>query len=121
MYQALEQLDGSHPWRSACPDGYVDYRARIRGDGRVAYFNFDLARQMQLIPANHADRVTPALEKIILSAFALQIINEYDIQSGAIDKVPPALLKSNAYMATRYLQAQHRDKRGLHSGDGRAI
>ena len=24
-------------------------------------------------------------------------------------------------MATRYLQAQHKDKRGLHSGDGRAI
>jgi uncharacterized protein YdiU (UPF0061 family) len=119
MYESFKTLDGSHPWRDACADGYVDYRARIRVGGKVAYFNFDLARQMQLIPANHADTVTPALQKIILDTFSLQIINEYDIAKG--EAIPEKLIKPNAYMATRYLQAQHKDKRGLHSGDGRAI
>ena len=87
--------------------------------GKVAYFNFELARQMQLLPANHADRVTSALEKVILDAFAIQIINEYDLAKG--EAIPEKLSKPGKYMATRYLQAQHRDKRGLHSGDGRAI
>jgi uncharacterized protein YdiU (UPF0061 family) len=119
MYDAFAQLDGSHSWRDACPDGYVDYLARVRPGGRVAYFNFPLAREMQLIPANHADRVTPELERKLLDAFALQIINEYDLASG--ETIPAKLLKPNPYMATRYLQAQHKDKRGLHSGDGRAI
>ncbi|HYO08277.1 MAG TPA: protein adenylyltransferase SelO family protein [Tepidisphaeraceae bacterium] len=119
MYQAFEQLDGSHPWRDACPDGYVDYAARARPGGRVAYLNFDLTRAMKLIPANHADRVTPALEKVLLETFALQIINEYDLASG--NSISQKLVKPGRYMATRYLQAQHKDRRGLHSGDGRAI
>ena len=76
MYEAFEKLDGTHPWRDACPDGYVDYGARVRSGGKVAYFNFDLAREMGLIPANHADRVTPALEKAILETFSIRIINE---------------------------------------------
>jgi hypothetical protein len=119
MYEAFETLNGEHPWRDACPDGYVDYRARTRGGGSVTYFNFELARQMRLIPSNHADRLTPALEEIVLDTFALQIINEYDIAHG--EPIPPKLIKPGRYMATRYLQAQHKDKRGLHSGDGRAI
>jgi uncharacterized protein YdiU (UPF0061 family) len=119
MYESFEQLNGDHSWRGACPDGYVDYMARIRPGGRVAYFNFALARQMQLIPANHAQRLTPELERKIIDAFALQIINEYDLSSG--ETIPAKHLKPNTYMATRYLQAQHKDKRGLHSGDGRAI
>jgi uncharacterized protein YdiU (UPF0061 family) len=119
MYESFEQLSGAHSWRDACPDGYVDYMARIRPGGRVAYFNFDLARQMQLIPANHAQRLTPELERKIIDAFALQIINEYDLSSG--ETIPAKHLKPATYMATRYLQAQHKDKRGLHSGDGRAI
>src|SRR5689334_1490182 len=54
MYERFEMLDGSHPWRNAAPDGFVDYPARVRGGGRVVYFNFDLARELELIPANHA-------------------------------------------------------------------
>src|SRR5688572_1907469 len=119
MYESFEQLNGAHSWRDACPDGYVDYMARIRPGGRVAYFNYHLARQMQLIPANHAQRLTPQLEQKIIDAFALQIINEYDLASG--ETIPAKHLKPGTYMATRYLQAQHKDKRGLHSGDGRAI
>src|SRR6476660_6719601 len=105
MYDAFEQLDGSHPWRDACPDGFVDYRARVRADGRVVYFNFDLAREMRLVPANHANRLTPELEKAILETFSLQIINEYDFSNHT--PTPEKLIKPNAYMATRYLQAQH--------------
>jgi hypothetical protein len=73
MYESFEQLNGEHSWRDACPDGYVDYMARIRPGGRVAYFNYPLARQMQLIPQNHAERLTPELEKKILDVFALQV------------------------------------------------
>jgi hypothetical protein len=120
MYASFENLDGTHPWRNACADGYVDYRARVRGEGKVAYFNFELAREMRLIPANHADRVTPELEKILIATFSLQIINEYDLERGG-DEISEKRIKPSAYMATRYLQAQHPDKRGLHSGDGRAI
>src|SRR5215217_2573651 len=107
MYEAFEKLDGTHSWRDACPDGYVDYMARVRPGGRVAWFNFPLAREMGLIPANHADRVTPQLERKVIETFALQIINEYDLASG--ETFPAKLLKPNAYMATRYLQAQHKD------------
>jgi uncharacterized protein YdiU (UPF0061 family) len=119
MYEAFEKLDGTHPWRDAAPDGFVDYRARMRTGGRVAYFNFELARRMQLVPANHVDRVTPALQRAILDAFALQIINEYD--AARRTPISEKSIKPGTYMATRYLQAQHKDKRGLHSGDGRAI
>ena len=119
MYERFNLLDGSHPWRAAVPDGYVDYPARVRGGGRVVYFNFDLAREMELVPANHAPRLTAGLEKAILETFCLQIINEFDQQSG--EAFPAKLVKSKPFMATRYLQAQHRDKRGICSGDGRSI
>ena len=44
---------------------------------------YELARQMNLLPANHANRLTPQLEKTILDTFCLQIINEYDIANDA--------------------------------------
>jgi hypothetical protein len=87
--------------------------------GRVVWFNFDLAREMHLIPANHAHRLTSALEQAILETFSLRIINEYDLAHGT--NLDDKSVRPGAYMATRYLQAQHKDKRGLTSGDGRAI
>lgn len=120
MYDSFKQLDGQHPWRGVSDLGYVDYRARRREGGRVIYFNYDLARELALIPANHANHITPALERVILDTFALQIINEYDEQNK-LDRTTRGKAASRKYMATRYLQAQHKDKRGLHSGDGRAI
>lgn len=120
MYEKFKSLDGSHAWRDVCPDGYVDYYARTRTGGRVVYFNYDLARELELIPANHADRLTRALEQHILDTFSLQIINEYDLAKGAVAAGNKSV-RPNPYMATRYLQAQHKDKRGLNSGDGRAI
>ena len=119
MYDKFSQLDGRHAWRDVCRDGYVDYRVRPRTGGRVIYFNFELAIELELIPPNHARRLNRRLEQTILDTFALRIINEYDLAKG--DAIEDESIRPNAYMATRYLQAQHKDKRGLHSGDGRAI
>jgi len=119
MYEKFKEIDGSHPWRNVSPDGYVDYQARYRPNGRVLYFNFPLAKEMGLIPPDHPSSVTKELEQVILDTFSLQIINEYDMQRGR--KFPPETIKPHPYMATRYLQTQHRNKQGKTSGDGRSI
>jgi uncharacterized protein YdiU (UPF0061 family) len=120
MYEAFAQLDGTHPWRDVSPHGFVNYRARRRDGGRIVYFNFDLARELELIATNHADSLTRALEKVVLDTFAIQIINEFDEKSSD-DTIDPDSILPRTYMATRYLQAQHKDKRGRTSGDGRAV
>jgi len=112
-------LDGSHPWKSAVPAGYVDYPARRRRGGEVAYFNFTLAREMGLIPKDHPDQFTPALRHAILDTFSLVIINEWDVEHDT--SVSPRDRLAGTYMATRYLQLQHPDKRGRTSGDGRSV
>src|SRR4051812_501995 len=120
MYERFDNLDGRHPWRAVARDGFIDYRARTRDGGRVVYFNYDLARELELIPANHARRLTKPLEQAILHAFAIQIVNEYDLANDA-DLLNDKSVRPGSYMATRYLQLQHKDKRGPTSGDGRAI
>ncbi|MEP6636179.1 MAG: protein adenylyltransferase SelO family protein [Acidobacteriota bacterium] len=119
MYEKFKKLDGTHPWRAVSPDGYVDYQARHRSNGRVLYFNFPLAREMELIPADHPQIIDKDLERIILDTFSLQIINEYDLRHGK--KYAPETVKPRPFMATRYLQTQHRNKQGKTSGDGRSI
>jgi uncharacterized protein YdiU (UPF0061 family) len=119
MYEKFKEIDGTHPWRNVSPDGYVDYQARYRPNGRVLYFNFPLAKEMGLIPFDHTSSITKEVEQVILDTFSLQIINEYDIQRGR--KFPPETIKPHPYMATRYLQTQHRNKQGKTSGDGRSI
>jgi uncharacterized protein YdiU (UPF0061 family) len=119
MYEKFQELDGTHPWRNVSPDGYVDYRARYRPHGRVVYFNFPLAKEMGLISSDHPPKITKELEQVILDTFSLQIINEYDVEQGK--KFPPETIKPNHYMATRYLQTQHRNRQGKTSGDGRSI
>lgn len=119
MYEKFEEIDGRHPWRNVSPDGYVDYQARYRPHGRVLYFNFALAKEMGLIPPDHRASITKDLEQVILDTFSLQIINEYDLELGK--KYPPETLKPQPYMATRYLQIQHRSRQGKTSGDGRSI
>ncbi|MGH0038335.1 MAG: hypothetical protein ACQGVK_25155 [Myxococcota bacterium] len=111
-------LDGSHPYK-AVAGAYVDYPARRRRDGRVAYFNFALAREMGLIEAGHPDRLTRALERAILDTFCLVIVNEYDQLHGL--EVPERDRLPGTYMATRYLQLQHPGRLGTTSGDGRSI
>src|SRR5688572_11639321 len=119
MYEKFNEVDGRHPWRSVSPDGYVDYQARHRPQGRVVFFNFPLAKEMGLIPPDHPASINKELDQVILDTFSLQIINEYDQQRGK--KYPPETIKPHPYMATRYLQTQHRNKQGKTSGDGRSI
>ena len=119
MYEKFKEIDGRHPWRDVCPDGYVDYQARYRPHGRVLFFNFPLAKEMGLIPSDHPTSISKDLEQAVLDTFSLQIINEYDLEQGK--KFPPETIKPHPYMATRYLQTQHRNKQGKTSGDGRSI
>ena len=119
MYEKFKELDGTHPWREVSPDGFIDYRARYRPKGRVLYFNFPLARELELIPPDHPRLVNKDLERVILETFSLQIINEYDLKLGK--RYPQKTVKARPYMATRYLQTQHRNKQGKTSGDGRSI
>ncbi len=119
MYEKFKELDGTHPWREVSPDGFIDYRARYRPKGRVLYFNFPLARELELIPPDHPRLINKELERVILETFSLQIINEYDLKLGK--QYPQKTVKARPYMATRYLQTQHRNKQGKTSGDGRSI
>lgn len=97
----------------------MDYPARVRTGGRVLYFNFPLARELGLVPYAHKDKMNARLEAKILQTFSLQIVNEYDIAHP--EGMRDALMKPRAYMATRYLQSQHKDKCGRTSGDGRSV
>ena len=118
-YPRFRRLDGRHPLQRSAPRATVCYQARRRRDGEVAYFNFALAKEMGLVPESHPERLTPTLCRAILETFALAIINEYDQQHGA--RFARRDLQPHAYMATRYLQLQHPDRRGRTSGDGRSI
>jgi uncharacterized protein YdiU (UPF0061 family) len=113
------RINGEHPFKTAVPNGYVDYAVRARHGGELFYFNFDLAEEIGLIPKGTRRVITPALRQAILDTFSLQIINEYDITHGV--KIPKKEIRSHRYMATRYLQMQHPDKKGHTSGDGRSI
>lgn len=119
MYEKFQELDGTHPWRDVSPDGYINYQARYRPKGRVLYFNFPLAREMGLIPADHPPTVNKELEQAILETFSLRIINEYDLKQGK--KYSRKRIRPKPFMATRYLQTQHNNKQGRTSGDGRSI
>lgn len=119
QYTEFEKIDGTHDFKKAVPSGFIDYPARKRKGGKVGYFNFDLAREMGLISQDHPNRLTRNLEKKILETFGIVIINEYDKIHGR--KFPKDEIKPNSYMATRYLQLQHKSKRGTTSGDGRSI
>ena len=118
-YRKFSHIDGSHPLRDAVPDGYIDYRVRSRHGAQLFYFNFDLARDMGLLAKTHPNRLTAGLKKAVIDTFALQIINEYDLQRGT--SFPAADIRPLPCMATRYLQLQHPGRRGTTSGDGRSI
>lgn len=119
FYTEFDRLDGRHPWMDAVPEGFVGYRVRELRQGRIAYFNSVLAKEMGLIPADHPQQLTPPLEQKLLQTFSVQIINEYDELSKR--RVDPSTVKPHPYMATRYLQLQHTSKTGKTSGDGRGI
>lgn len=119
QFTKFDQINGIHPLQKSCPNSYISYKARKRHGGKVAFFNFDLAKRMGLIPLSHEHKMTKELEKKILDTFSIVIINEYDI----INKIqfPKEDILPNEFMATRYLQLQHPNKQGKTSGDGRSI
>jgi len=118
-YPRIAGIDGRHPLARTAPSAVVPYPARRRRDSEVVYFNFALAREIGLLPAGHADRLTAALRDALRDTFSLQIVNEWDEAHGRLPNA--ADRRPHSYMATRYLQQQHPDKRGLNSGDGRSI
>ena len=118
-YGAFHQLDGRHPWQESVPEGLILYPVRKLSGGKVSYFNFDLAKEMGLIPKDHPNRINKKLAQKILDTFCLRIVNEYDQQHRV--KFAAQAMKPHTYMATRYLQLQHSDKAGRTSGDGRCI
>jgi len=118
-YSCFSKIDGRHPFRNAVPNGFVDYSVSTRHGGEVFYFNFDLAKEIGLIPKDHPHFLTKNLCKAILDTFSLNIINEYDIINKT--PIPKKEMRPHKYMATRYLQSQHPGRTGLTSGDGRGI
>ena len=118
-YAGFRQINGKHPLRDALPNGFVDYPVKTRQGGEVFYFNFELAKEMGLIPNTHPHELNKSLCKTILDTFSLEVINEYDVMHNI--KTPRKDIRKNKYMATRYLQTQHPDKKGNSSGDGRSI
>ncbi len=118
-YSAFSKLNGEHPFKDKVPEGRVEYKARRKKGGKVAFFNFDLAKEIGLIPKSHPSELNPDLEKEILDTFSIVIINEYDVMNNI--KFPEEEILPNTYMATRYLQLQHPDKTGKTSGDGRTV
>ncbi len=119
FYSVFDQLDGHHPWAQAVPEGFVGYRVRELKTGKVVYFNYILAKEMGLLPADHPTQMSTELENKLIETFSLQIINEYDELSQR--RFDEKTIRPNKYMATRYLQLQHSNKQGKTSGDGRGI
>jgi hypothetical protein len=118
-YSKFKEIDGSHPLKKQVPEAVVEYQVRSRSGGQVAFFNFELAREIGLIPENHPDEFTKELKEEILHTFSLVIINEFDQMNNF--NFPKDEIRPNTYMATRYLQLQHPCKKGTTSGDGRSI
>ena len=118
-YGKFKEIDGSHPLKKNIPEAVVEYQVRTRHGGQVAFFNFDLARELGLIPENHPDEFTKELKEEILKTFSIVIINEYDQMNNF--NYPKEEIRPQTYMATRYLQLQHPCKKGTTSGDGRSI
>ncbi|MGZ3745884.1 MAG: hypothetical protein ACXWRE_01030 [Pseudobdellovibrionaceae bacterium] len=119
FYSAFNKLDGRHPWMEHVPEGFVAYRVRQLGTGKVSYFNFVLAKEMGLIDSHHPHHMTEELEQKLIETFSIQIINEYDELTKK--RIQPESILPNKFMATRYLQLQHNNKQGKTSGDGRGI
>ena len=115
----IKSIDGRHPLKHQVPEACIEYPVRYRAGGRVAYFNFELAKEMGLIPQDYPENLDAQLEKVLLDTFALQIINDHDQMKAK--KFPANEIKPNRYMVTRYLQLQHPNKKGLTSGDGRSM
>ncbi|MCB0407442.1 MAG: hypothetical protein KDD34_04500 [Bdellovibrionales bacterium] len=118
-YSQFDVLDGTHPWQKAMPENCILYSARQLNSGKIAWFNYNLAKEMGLLPQDHPHVMNKKLELKLLETFCIRIINEFDQENNI--SYPQRVLKKHKYMATRYLQLQHDDKTGKTSGDGRCV
>lgn len=118
-YNNFHQIDGRHSFQTRVLGAFVPYYVRGRKGGEVIFFNFDLAKEMGLIPSHHTHDLNKNLVHKILETFGIVIINEYDIINNI--SYSPHEVHPYPYMATRYLQLQHPSKKGKTSGDGRSI
>jgi len=118
-YTRFRKIDGRHPLQTSVEDFAVLYKTRQRPGGKLAFFNFDFAKELGLIPKDHPEEMSEQLEEAIFYSFGIIIINEYDVENKV--KIPEESIHQYPSMATRYLQMQHPDKRGSSSGDGRSI
>jgi len=118
-YPKIASIDGRHPLQDQAPGTYVSYQARLRKRGKVCYFNFDLAKEVGIVAQNHSYGLNEELCNVLLDTFGIIIINEFDIINNK--KFDDTEIKENFYMATRYLQMQHKSRIGLTSGDGRGV
>jgi len=119
VYHRFQLINGEHPIKSLIPEAAVCYQARSRKGGEVAFFNYQLAKEIGLLEENHPEQLNDVLRESILYTFGIVIINEFD-QMNKI-QFPKEDIRPNTYMATRYLQLQHPCKKGTTSGDGRSI
>jgi len=119
QYNEFDRICGSHPFKSAVPEGFVEYSVKTRHGGEVFYFNFELAQEMGLLPEGSPQSLNKKLSQKVLDTFSIEVINEYEIEHGVV--VPHADIRDDKYMATRYLQLQHPGRSGLTSGDGRSL
>jgi uncharacterized protein YdiU (UPF0061 family) len=118
-YGRFRLINGNHDFQKAVTNGAVEYAVRLRQGGKLAYFNYDLAKEMGLISGDHPKKMNHTLAQTVLDTFGIQIINEYDVMKNT--PIPQKYMKPNKYMATRYLQSQHPDRTGRTSGDGRSL
>ena len=71
---------GSMTFRKPFRTGAVEHTAAcLRKGGKLAYFNYDLAKEMGLIDRNHPPKMNQQLSQAVLNTFGIQIINEYDV------------------------------------------
>jgi hypothetical protein len=42
----IKSIDGRHPLKHQVPEACIEYPVRYRAGGRVAYFNFELAKEI---------------------------------------------------------------------------
>ena len=75
-YKKFSAIDGRHPFQESVHGSFVPYKVRPKKRGRVTYLNFPLAKEMGLIDGNHPHQMNSQLEKELLDAFSIQIINE---------------------------------------------
>ena len=56
-YGRFDLIDGGHPWQDVVPESALLYDVRKLNQGKVIYFNYELAKEMGLIPKDHKNLI----------------------------------------------------------------